>query len=245
MQGVTSCDYLGIDLVQQDDAARQIFQPILSSVNPDLRAFKAHGGKMIQYAGWADTAIAPENGLNYYRKVTDTIGDPHDFYRVFMAPGMAHCSGGAGPNAFGNGTSNGPVIDADHDLVKVPGALGGARNRSGPDHRHPLREQRSGPGRGSSRGRSARTPNVPSMWEQAIRTTPRTSNASRITIPSIRATSDLSALTKREDRASYRGRLQGAPPSCCLLSPPAAYDLSQCRRIPWKWALRRPPLNAR
>jgi len=118
MQGVTSCDYLAIDLVQQDDAARQIFQPILSSVNPDLRAFKAHGGKMIQYAGWADTAIAPENGLNYYRKVTHTIGDPHDFYRVFMAPGMAHCSGGAGPNAFGNGTSNGPVIDADHDLVK-------------------------------------------------------------------------------------------------------------------------------
>jgi len=32
---------------------------------------------------------------------------------------MAHCNGGAGPNAFGNGTSNGPVIDADHDLVKA------------------------------------------------------------------------------------------------------------------------------
>ena len=74
---------------------------------------------MIQYAGWADTAIAPENGLNYYRKVTQTIGDPRDFYRIFMVPGMAHCSGGAGPNAFGNGTSNGPVIDADHDLVKA------------------------------------------------------------------------------------------------------------------------------
>jgi feruloyl esterase len=74
---------------------------------------------MIQYAGWADTAIAPENGLNYYRKVTQTIGDPHDFYRIFLVPGMAHCSGGAGPNAFGNGTSNGPVIDAGHDLVKA------------------------------------------------------------------------------------------------------------------------------
>ena len=36
-----------------------------------------------------------------------------------MVPGMAHCSGGAGPNAFGNGTVNGPVIDADHDLVKA------------------------------------------------------------------------------------------------------------------------------
>ena len=119
MQGVTSCDYLGIDLARQDDKARRTLQPILSSVNPDLRRFKAHGGKMIQYAGWADTAIAPENGLNYYRKVTKTIGDPRDFYRIFLVPGMAHCSGGAGPNAFGNGTSNGPVIDADHDLVKA------------------------------------------------------------------------------------------------------------------------------
>jgi feruloyl esterase len=119
MQGVTSCNYLSVDVVKQDDAARQLLQPILSSVNPDLRAFKANGGKMIQYAGWADAAIAPQNGLNYYRKVTHTMGDPHDFYRVFMVPGMAHCAGGAGPNAFGNGTSNGPVIDADHDLVKA------------------------------------------------------------------------------------------------------------------------------
>ncbi|HXR56605.1 MAG TPA: tannase/feruloyl esterase family alpha/beta hydrolase [Casimicrobiaceae bacterium] len=119
MQNVATCNYLSIDVVQQDDAARQMLQPILSSVNPDLRAFRAHGGKMIQYAGWSDAAIPPQNGLNYYRKVNDTMGDVHGFYRVFMVPGMAHCSGGAGPNAFGNGTSNGPVIDADHDLVKA------------------------------------------------------------------------------------------------------------------------------
>jgi hypothetical protein len=30
-----------------------------------------------------------------------------------------HCSGGAGVNALGNGTANGPVIDADHDLLKA------------------------------------------------------------------------------------------------------------------------------
>jgi feruloyl esterase len=32
---------------------------------------------------------------------------------------MAHCYGGAGPNSFGNGASNGPVIDAEHDLLKA------------------------------------------------------------------------------------------------------------------------------
>jgi len=119
MQGTATCDYLSVDVVAQDRAARVSLQPTLSSVNPDLSAFRARGGKLIQYAGWSDAAIPPQNGLNYYRKVVQTMGDPRDFYRVFMAPGMAHCSGGAGPNAFGNGTSNGPVIDADHDLVKA------------------------------------------------------------------------------------------------------------------------------
>jgi feruloyl esterase len=119
MQGVATCDYLSIDVDAQDAKARKTLQPILSSVDPDLRRFKRHGGKLIQYAGWADTAIAPQNGLNYYRKVQRTMGNVNDFYRVFMVPGMAHCSGGAGVNAFGNGTVNGPVIDADHDLLKA------------------------------------------------------------------------------------------------------------------------------
>ena len=92
---------------------------IVNSTNPDLRQFEHRGGKLIQYAGWADTAIAPENGINYYRKVISVMGNVRNFYRVFMAPGMAHCYGGAGPNSFGNGTSDGPVIDADHDLLKA------------------------------------------------------------------------------------------------------------------------------
>jgi feruloyl esterase len=48
------------------------------------------------------------------------MGDVHNFYRVFMVPGMAHCSGGAGPNAFGNGVpadNDGPTVDAEHDVL--------------------------------------------------------------------------------------------------------------------------------
>jgi hypothetical protein len=117
--GVTSCTYLGINVAQEYATTAATIEPTVSAINPDLRRFERHGGKIIQYAGWADTAIAPENGLNYYRKVARTIGGPHHFYRVFMVPGMAHCSGGAGPNSFGNGTSNGPVIDAAHDVLKA------------------------------------------------------------------------------------------------------------------------------
>src|SRR5207249_5644237 len=33
----------------------------VDAVDPDLKAFKAHGGKLLLYAGWGDTTITPEN----------------------------------------------------------------------------------------------------------------------------------------------------------------------------------------
>jgi hypothetical protein len=116
--GDASCAYLNININHEFGSAVKAVSPIVSSTSPDLRPFKQHGGKMIQYAGWADSAIAPENGLNYYRKVATFMGDPRDFYRVFMVPGMAHCSGGAGPNAFGNFV-DGPTLDSEHDILKA------------------------------------------------------------------------------------------------------------------------------
>ncbi len=115
--GKPTCPFL--DLTGEFDTATESISLMANSTNPDLTQFRGHGGKLIQYAGWADTAIAPENGLNYYRKVTSVMGDVHNFYRVFMAPGMAHCYGGPGPNSFGNGNSDGPVLDAKHDLLKA------------------------------------------------------------------------------------------------------------------------------
>ena len=115
--GKPTCPLL--DLTGKVETATRSIALMANSTNPDLSQFRDHGGKLIQYAGWADSAIAPENGLNYYRKVTSMMGNVHDFYRVFMAPGMAHCYGGPGPNSFGNGNNDGPVIDAKHDLLKA------------------------------------------------------------------------------------------------------------------------------
>src|SRR5215471_18545649 len=95
---------------------------ILNSINPDLGAFKSHGGKLIQYVGWSDTAISPESDINYYDAVTDAMGGPgstRDFYRLFMAPGMAHCGGGPGPNAFGNGVNGPNPADPKDDLLSA------------------------------------------------------------------------------------------------------------------------------
>ena len=72
---------------------------IINATSPDLSAFKAHGGKLLLYHGWNDTAISPGNSINYYESVLKKMGGKQEnFVRLFMAPGMQHCGGGPGPN---------------------------------------------------------------------------------------------------------------------------------------------------
>ena len=103
--------------------------PVLNSTSPDLRSFRAAGGKLIQYHGWGDAAIAPASSIEYYEKVGSFMRKYPDarsnssrpvdsFYRLFMVPGMGHCGGGAGPNSFGNGRP-GASIDPDHDIFSA------------------------------------------------------------------------------------------------------------------------------
>jgi feruloyl esterase len=73
----------------------------VDAVDPDLRAFEAHGAKLLLYAGWADNGITPANTVYYYESVLREMGAPQDdFMRMFLVPGMLHCRGGLGPNTF-------------------------------------------------------------------------------------------------------------------------------------------------
>ncbi len=80
-------------------AIERKFAPILNATSPDLSAFKARGGKLIQYHGWADPAIPARESIRYFETVQAKMGDTSPFYRLFMAPGMLHCLGGPGPSA--------------------------------------------------------------------------------------------------------------------------------------------------
>jgi len=80
-------------------AIQRKLAPILNSTSPDLTAFKARGGKLIQYHGWADPAIPGRDSILYFDGVQKTMGDTAGFYRLYMAPGMLHCIGGPGPSA--------------------------------------------------------------------------------------------------------------------------------------------------
>lgn len=67
--------------------------------NPDLRKFKAAGGKLIVVQGGNDTQEMPGAILDYYATVQKTMGGraaTADFFRLFVVPAMKHCTGGDG-----------------------------------------------------------------------------------------------------------------------------------------------------
>ena len=75
----------------------------INALDPDLGAFINRGGRLIQYHGWSDPQISPANSVHYYKRVLEALGGAGKVqggYRLFMAPGMAHCGGGDGPNTF-------------------------------------------------------------------------------------------------------------------------------------------------
>jgi feruloyl esterase len=100
---------------------------ILNALDPNLHPFESRGGKLIQYVGWSDSAISPYSDITYHDAVADAMGGPEGidhFYRLFMVPGMGHCSGGPGANAFGQyalgGSFNGPnPADPADDVVSA------------------------------------------------------------------------------------------------------------------------------
>jgi hypothetical protein len=72
---------------------------LLNATDPNLYSFRARGGKLLMYFGWADTALPPLMGIDYYEKAVAANGaDTPDFFRLFMVPGMFHCRGGVGPD---------------------------------------------------------------------------------------------------------------------------------------------------
>ena len=79
---------------------------ITNATDPNLTRFLIkHSGKLILYHGWGDGASHPEPTLDYYRDVIrvtfgSDLDTARDNTRLFMAPGMGHCGGGPGPNAW-------------------------------------------------------------------------------------------------------------------------------------------------
>lgn len=72
---------------------------VFNAMDPDIRPFQRAGGKLIVWHGWGDPGVPPMSSVDYYNAVRRTVGSSvDDFARLYMLPGVAHCSGGEGPD---------------------------------------------------------------------------------------------------------------------------------------------------
>jgi len=75
----------------------------IDAMDPNMKPFFAHKGKLLMYHGWSDQLIAPMNSIHYYSSVVKNLGGESNSLndvRLFMVPVMGHCAGGEGPNDF-------------------------------------------------------------------------------------------------------------------------------------------------
>ena len=118
-----SWDPASFDLERDLARAEQVDAGAAVAMDPDLSAFAARGGKLILYHGTADGLIPYRNTVNYYESVVAALGAERaeEHVRLYLVPGMTHCSGGEGAFAV-------DWLGALEDWVEreaPPGALAG------------------------------------------------------------------------------------------------------------------------
>ncbi len=117
----------------QFDHIKAFITPATAAPSPDLTAFKARGGKLVQFHGWADPIVPPQGSPAYYNALiqfeklkrlprsdydaavanlsaalvtADSLAlasTVQGYHRLFMLPDVGHCRSGTGPDAFGGG----------------------------------------------------------------------------------------------------------------------------------------------
>jgi feruloyl esterase len=110
-------NFTNFDFHRDIDKVDDQLAAVLNATSTDLSDFRRQGGKLLMYHGWADPLIPSPTSINYFNALVGNDnhgfqqvnfgghGNPalertQSYARLFMVPGMYHCSGGPGPNTF-------------------------------------------------------------------------------------------------------------------------------------------------
>jgi feruloyl esterase len=113
----SAVNFANFDFHRAVDTVDDQLAEVLNADSTDLGEFREHGGKLLMYHGWADPLIPSQSSINYFNALVGNNGRgfqqasvnsnaspglerTQSFARLFMVPGMYHCSGGPGPNVF-------------------------------------------------------------------------------------------------------------------------------------------------
>jgi len=127
-------DYKTFDPAKDVPRAEKAIGKTWDSIDPNLKPFFTHGGKLLMYHGWADPGIPPRSSVNYYNSVVEKT-QAVDSIRLFMVPGMGHCRGGDGTDSF----DAVGALDRWVTQGQTPAQIPASRMRNGvPDRTRPL-----------------------------------------------------------------------------------------------------------
>jgi len=102
-------DFRTFDFDSQVTSTDQKFSPLIDAIDPDLRAFRKAGGKLLFSHAWSSTTHPAARSIEYYEQVVSVMngGKRHlenedfeetgEFFRLFMAPGG---TGSKGPQTY-------------------------------------------------------------------------------------------------------------------------------------------------
>ena len=113
----SAVNFANFDFHHDVDTVDDQLAKVLNADSTDLGEFRERGGKLLMYHGWADPLIPSQSSINYFNALVgndghgiqqasfNMKGNPalqrtQSYARLFMAPGLYHCSGGPGPNVF-------------------------------------------------------------------------------------------------------------------------------------------------
>ncbi|NVK58535.1 MAG: tannase/feruloyl esterase family alpha/beta hydrolase [Rhodobacteraceae bacterium] len=88
---------------ETDPARLETMSTVYNGDNPDLSEFRAAGGKMIVWHGWADAIVTPYKTIEWYDQAAELAGGEDTLKEnvaLFMVPGLDHCGILPGPGGI-------------------------------------------------------------------------------------------------------------------------------------------------